>query len=191
MCRAGKKREPVCPQKPVLSLDLEQSLRERLEGRGAVPGFDVEPLVHALSYHSGTRRVAVELQDGSRFEYSLPVPVRPGVRRREEQSPSQGRTPRLSRLMALAIHFEGLVSNGAVRNYRELAEAGQVSRARLSQILQLTHLAPEIQEQLLFLPPTRKGFDRVLEKHVRSLARVIDWQKQKQLFRAVEDRLSS
>ena len=34
--------------------------------------------------------------------------------------------------MALAIHFEGLVSDGAVRNYRELAEAGQVSRARLS-----------------------------------------------------------
>ncbi len=66
-----------------------------------------------------------------------------------------------------------------------------MSRARLSQILQLTHLAPEIQEQLLFLPPTREGFDRVLEKHVRSLARIVDWQKQKQLFRAVEDRLSS
>jgi hypothetical protein len=60
-----------------------------------------------------------------------------------------------------------------------------------SQILQLTHLAPEIQEQLLFLPPTRQGFDRVLEKHVRPLARVVDWQKQKQLFRAIEDQLSS
>ena len=147
--------------------------------------------IRAVSYHSGTRRVAVELQDGSRFEYSLPVPVRPGVRRREEKSQSRGRTPRISRLMALAIHFEGLVSSGAVRNYRELAEAGQVSRARLSQILQLTHLAPEIQEQLLFLPPTRQGFDRALEKHVRSLTRVVDWQKQKQLFRAIEDQLNS
>jgi hypothetical protein len=53
------------------------------------------------------------------------------VRRREEKSQLRGRTPRISRLMALAIHFEGLVSDGAVRNYRELAEAGQVSRARL------------------------------------------------------------
>ena len=191
LCRAGKKREPVCPQQPVLSLDLEHSLRERLEGRGAAPGFDLEPLIRAVSYHSGTRRVAVELQDGSRFEYSLPVPVRPGVRRGEEKSQARGRTPRISRLMALAIHFEGLVSSGAVRNYRELAEAGQVSRARLSQILQLAHLAPEIQEQLLFLPPTRQGFDRVLEKHVRSLTRVVDWQKQKQLFRAIEDQLNS
>ena len=65
-----------------------------------------------------------------------------------------------------------------------------MSRARLSQILQLTHLAPEIQEQLLFLPPTRQGFDRLLEKHVRSLARVFDWQKQKQLFRVLQDQLS-
>ncbi len=154
VCRAGKKQQPVCPQQPVLSLDLEQSLRERLEGRGAACSFEFEQLVRAVSYHSGTRRVSVERRDGSRFDYSLPVPLRPGVRRREEKSQSQGRTPRLSRLMALAIHFEGLVSNGSVRNYRELAEAGQVSRARLSQILQLTHLAPEIQEQLLFLPPT-------------------------------------
>ncbi len=115
VCRAGKKREPVCPQQPVLSLDLEHSLRERLEGRGAVPGVDLEPLIRALSYHSGNRRVSVELQDGSRFEYSLPVPVRPGVRRREEKGQSRGRTPRISRLMALAIHFEGLVSNGSVK----------------------------------------------------------------------------
>src|SRR3954471_8058567 len=75
-------------------------------------------------------------------------------------------------------------------SYRELAAAGHVSRARLSQILQLNHLAPEIQEQLLFLPPTRQGFDRLLEKHVRSLALLFDWQKQKQLFRAVQGQLS-
>ena len=92
--------------------------------------------------------------------------------------------------MGLAIHLDGLLSQGAVRSYRELAEAGHVSRARLSQILQLNHLAPEIQEQLLFLPPTRHGFDRLLEKHVRSLALVFDWHKQKQLFRAVQDQLS-
>jgi hypothetical protein len=92
-------------------------------------------------------------------------------------------------LLALALKFEGLVAAGVVRNYRELAQAGHVSRARLSQILQLNHLAPEIQEQLLFLPPTR-GSDRLLERHVRSLARVVDWQKQRALFRALQDQLS-
>src|SRR5947199_7072118 len=153
-------------------------------------GFDFEPLLRAVSYHSDTRRVSAELEDALRLDFPLPVPIRPGVRRTGEEAPWPGRTPRISRLMALAIRFDGLLSEGAVRNHRELAEAGQGSRARLSQILQLNHLAPEIQEQLLFLPPTRQGFDRLLEKHVRSLALVVDWHKQKQLFRAVQDQLS-
>ena len=189
VCRAGKKQQPICPQQPVRAEDLEQSLRERLERRGTVSGLAFEQLVRAVSYHSGARRVRVELQDGNRLEFCMPVPVRPGVRRKENKIPFCGRTPRLSRLMGLAIHLDGLLSQGAVRSYRELAEAGHVSRARLSQILQLNHLAPEIQEQLLFLPPTRQGFDRLLEKHVRSLALVVDWHKQKQLFRAVQDQL--
>src|SRR4051795_12407299 len=189
VCRAGK-QQPVCPQQPVRAQDLEQSLRERLERRGIAAGFDFEPRLGAVSYHSDTRRVSAELEDGMGLDFPLPVPIRPGVRRTGEEARWRGRTPRITRLMALAIRFDGLLSQGAVRNYRELAEAGQVSRARLSQILQLNHLAPEIQEQLLFLPPTRQGFDRLLEKHVRSLALVFDWQKQKQLFRAVQGQLS-
>ena len=63
--------------------------------------------------------------------------------------------------------------DGSGATYRELAAAGHVSRARLSQILQLTHLAPDIQEQLLFLPPTREGCDRMLEKRLRPFARVV------------------
>src|SRR4051812_1315249 len=189
VCRAGK-QQPVCPQRPVRAEDLEQSLRKRLERRGIAAGFDFEPLLRAVSYHSDTRRVSAELEDAMRLDFPLPVPIRPGVRRKGEEAPSEGRTPRISRLMALAICFEDLVSRGTVRNYRELAEAGHVSHARLSQILQLNHLAPEIQEQLLFLPPTRRGSDRLLERHVRSLARVVDWQRQRQLFRAVQDQLS-
>jgi hypothetical protein len=190
LCRAGKKQQPICPQHPVRADDLEQSLRERLERRGTASSLDFEQLVRAVSYHSGARRVTAELQDGNRFDFCLPVPVRRGVRRKGEEAPFEGRTPRISRLMALAIRFEALLAQGAVRNCRELADAGHVSRARLSQILQLNHLAPEIQEQLLFLPPTRQGSDRLLERHVRSLARVVDWRKQKQLFRAVQDQLS-
>ena len=189
MCRAGKK-QPVCPQQPVRAEDLAQSLRERLERRGIAVGFDFEPLLRAVSYHSDTRRVSAEVEDARRLDFPLPVPIRPGVRRTGEEAPLRGRTPRISRLMALAIRFDGLLSEGAVRNRRELAEAGQVSPARLSQILQLNHLAPEIQEQLLFLPPTRQGFDRLLERHLRAVARLADWEGQKQRFRALREQLS-
>src|SRR4051794_34023537 len=168
VCRAGKKQQPVCPQQPVRAEDLEQSLRERLERRGIAVGFDFEPLLRAVSYHSDTRRVSAELEDAMRLDFPLPVPIRPGVRRTGEEAPLRGRTPRISRLMALAIRFDGLLLQGAVRNRRELAEAGHVSRTRLSQILQLNHLAPEIQEQLLFLPPIRRGPDPLLERHLRA-----------------------
>jgi len=110
-----------------------------------------------VSYHSGTRCVSVELRDGSQFDCFLPVPVRPGVRRRETGPKNKGRTPRLSRLLALAHRFEALLANGTVQTGRELAELGQVSRPRLSDMIKLVQLAPDIQEQLLFLPQTVRG----------------------------------
>ena len=77
-----------------------------------------------MSYHSDTRRVSAELEDAMRLDFPLPVPIRPGVRRTGEEAQWRGRTPRVSRLMALAIRFDGLLSEGSVQNHRELAEAG-------------------------------------------------------------------
>jgi hypothetical protein len=153
--------------------------------RGALPedAVAVQQLLRGLTYDSHTRRVAVELRDGSRFDYVLAVPVRPGVEAATNTDLPLGRVPQVSRLLALAIKFQGLVSDGTVRNYRELAEVGHVSRPRLSQIMKLAQLAPEIQEKLLFLPHTLEGPDRVFERHLRFLASVVDWEKQKQLFR--------
>src|SRR3954466_11505728 len=136
----------------------------RAHGTDVCRFLQVHQLIRTLSYHSGTRRVCVELRDGSRFDYVLPVPVRPGVPAREGKRLSRARLPRISRLLALALRFENLVDEGVVRNYRELAEVGHVSRPRLSQIMQLTQLAPEIQEQVLFLPPTLEGPDRMFER---------------------------
>ena len=48
------------------------------------------------------------------------------------------------RLMALAIHFDGLIQSGAVENYAELARLGDVTRARVTQIINLLMLTPEI-----------------------------------------------
>ena len=71
-----------------------------------------------------------------------------------------GRVPRISRLMALAIRFEQLVRDGTVRDYAELARLGHVSRARIAQITNLLNLAPDIQDEILSLPPTERGRDR-------------------------------
>jgi len=68
-----------------------------------------------------------------------------------------GRVPRISRLMALAIHMQELVETGGVTDYAELARLAHVSRARITHIMNLLHLAPDIQEEILFLPRTDGG----------------------------------
>lgn len=50
-------------------------------------------------------------------------------------APAPGRIPRISRLMALAIHLDGLVQAGAVADYAALARLGHVTRARVSQVI--------------------------------------------------------
>ena len=65
--------------------------------------------------------------------------------------------PRIARLMALAIRLEGLVRKQRLQDYAELARLGSVTRGRMTQIMQLLHLAPDIQEQLLFFQQRFQG----------------------------------
>jgi hypothetical protein len=53
--------------------------------------------------------------------------------------------------MALAIHFEGLIRQGLVKDYADLARLGGVSRARITQVVNLLNLPPTEQEEILFL----------------------------------------
>ena len=69
----------------------------------------------------------------------------------------RGRVPRVARLLALALRCEQLVAAGVIANYAALADLGHVSRARVTQILNLLLLAPDLQEALLFLPRTERG----------------------------------
>jgi hypothetical protein len=89
------------------------------------------------------------------------------------------RVPRVAKLMALAIRFEQLIRDGVVVDQAELARLGHVTRARLTQIMNLLNLAPDIQEQILFLPRSMKGRDAITERDLRSLAAVVDWRLQR------------
>ena len=106
--------------------------------------------------------------------------MRPGV---AAASVPPGRVPRVSRLMALALRLDELVRTGQIRSYRELALLGQVTRARVSQIVNLLYLAPDLQEALLFLPPTQRGRDPILLADLMPIAATFDWRKQRRLWR--------
>src|SRR5215831_17370313 len=97
-----------------------------------------------------------------------------------------GRVPRVARLMALALRLDELVRTGQVASYSALASLGHVTRARISQILNLIHLAPDIQEALLFLPPTVRGRDPIILADLMPIAAAFDWRKQRRLWRKLQ-----
>jgi hypothetical protein len=87
--------------------------------------------------------------------------------------------------MALAIRLERLCADGAVKNQAELAHLGHVSRARVSQIMALVNLAPDIQERVLFLAPTAKERDRIRLIDLVKIASILDWPSQRRRWKAL------
>jgi len=118
--------------------------------------------------------------DASNREIEVPIERRRLPRRlRRAGDPATPPTPRISRitrLMALAIKFEEMIRRGEVRDYAELARLGHVTRARITQIMNLLSLAPEIQGQLL-LPESSTA--TVRESHLRRIVSLFDWTEQR------------
>lgn len=91
-----------------------------------------------------------------------------------------GRVPRISRLLSLSHHGYLLVQTGAIINQSELAHFGQISTTRMTQIMWLDNLAPDVQEEILFLPRTTQGRDTINEADIRPIAKTLDENKQRQ-----------
>jgi hypothetical protein len=97
-----------------------------------------------------------------------------------------GETRRISRvahLMALAWRFEKLVQSGEVKDYAHLARLGRVTRARISQIINLLQLAPDLQERLLFMTGPAHGRDPVHLTRLQPIAAALNWGRQRRLWR--------
>ena len=127
---------------------------------------------------------------GAGITVACKVHFRTGVRGRRRlrqgESPAASvvepsHVPRLSRLMALAIHFDGLIHKGVVRDYADLARLGHVTRARVTQIMNLLNLAPDIQEDILFLSRTSASRGPISERRIRPAVAEPDWRKQRRI----------
>jgi hypothetical protein len=122
---------------------------------------------------------------GERVTLSIPIHLAAPSRRtvvREGPKPARptGRIARVSRLLALAHHFQHLLDSGVVRTQMELAALTKLTTARISQIMDLLVLAPEIQEEILFLPPVTKGPAPVTERELRPLLKALVWSEQRE-----------
>jgi hypothetical protein len=93
--------------------------------------------------------------------------------------------------MALALKFEQMIAQSVVTDYTALAELGHVSRARLTQIMNLRNLAPDIQEEILFLSATFVERCRISESSVRRLSSLLLWREQRARWEVLKSRDSS
>jgi hypothetical protein len=88
--------------------------------------------------------------------------------------------------MALALRLEALLREGALGSYAEIAALGHITKARVSQILSLLNLAPDLQEALLFLPRTQRGRDALHLRQLLPIAATLDWRQQRRRWRELQ-----
>jgi hypothetical protein len=90
--------------------------------------------------------------------------------------------------MALAIRFEEMLRTGEASDTIELARRGHVTQPRMSQIMALNQLAPDIQEALLNMPAT-KGKPEIHEKRLRPISAMLNWDDQRMAWKNILDDL--
>jgi hypothetical protein len=95
--------------------------------------------------------------------------------------PLRRRPARVAYMLALALRIEKMIAKGELVDRADAAATFGFTRARITQLLALTLLAPDIQEAILFLE-VDDGVERISERSLRPVARLDDWQEQRALW---------
>lgn len=117
----------------------------------------------------------------------LPVRTRRVRRQRDSSVPADvppracDRVPRVARMLALAHHWRGLIRDGVVKDQAALSRLVGVSRARVTQVMDLLYLAPDIQEEVLDAKHA-PAFE-LRHADVARLAAVVNWGEQRRAWR--------
>jgi hypothetical protein len=93
--------------------------------------------------------------------------------------------------MALAIKFQGMVDRGEVRDYADIARLGHVTRARITQIMNMLNLAPDIQEEILGITVHSVSDTTVAERQIRQVAQIVQWVQQRSVWSTLRSRASA
>jgi len=126
-----------------------------------------------------TRRVATH-----QVVSALPEP------RGKPKPPRKPRTPRVVELLRMAREWQRQLDAGKVENQAAIARREGITRARVTQIMALLRLAPEIQEHILAMPETI-GRPEISERALRPLARIEDPEHQLARFRSLNPAAAS
>ncbi len=110
--------------------------------------------------------------------------LRPRCRKDKPQSlaAERGKLPRATEVLALAIQFDDMLRRGVAKDHADLARLGCISQERISQIMRLLWLAPDIQQEILTLPRTPRGRFHAGEVALRQIASKMLWSEQRRMW---------
>jgi DNA invertase Pin-like site-specific DNA recombinase len=96
------------------------------------------------------------------------------------------RPAKVARMLALAHHVDRSIADGTHEDLADVARKLTLTRARISQVVTLLSLAPDIQAEVLALESV-DGMEPIHERSVRPIAHVLPWDKQRAAWRSVID----
>lgn len=110
-----------------------------------------------------------------------PAP-KPGNRSGATDPSTVKRPANVAGFLALAHHIQYLIDTGEIADYAEVARRLHWTRARVSQVMDLLLLAPDIQEKVLCL----QAGTHVSERALRAVVSHEDWREQRSIWCALE-----
>jgi DNA invertase Pin-like site-specific DNA recombinase len=175
--------------KPFTKASLERLLRNplytgRVQHQGETYPGEQARIVEEGVWREVQKRLAGERASRSSGKRSG-LERDPGTDGVQQQEPLPERVPRITRLMALAVKFEQMIRQAVVSDYAALAQLGRVARSRVTQIMNLLNLAPDIQEEILFLKAEAAERRGISEKSIRRLSSVLLWNQQRAQWHAM------
>lgn len=91
------------------------------------------------------------------------------------------RPARIAQMLALAHRLQAAIDRGDFRDRADLARQLGFTRARVSQLLDLLMLAPDLQEQLLDLEAV-DGVEPLSERALRVVVKLEGWEEQRRAW---------
>ena len=102
-------------------------------------------------------------------------------RRRKPKPPRKPRTPRVVELLRKALEWKALIESGEAANQADIARRERISRARVTQVMRLLRLAPEIQQHVLAIPDMVHK-PEITEHVLRPITQIEDLNNQRMTF---------
>jgi len=121
------------------------------------------------------------VETAMRLEFT--VNLKPVKHPRPPKAKAIQKEPRLRQSLIFAHDLQRLFKIGKASSFSQVTTWLHMTHARLSQLLSLLLLAPDIQEAIL-CDETGK-VSGLTERHIRQIAMEVDWQKQWELWQQV------